>query len=227
MRVYKFYRADYARQAILKQRLKLTTLNDVNDPFELRAVSSGDQRIRLELERWRQEKSRELAFISFSRGRKNPVVWSHYADNYRGVCLGFQVDDKYLAEIEYTQSRLMFPRYDLKERMASSDWRKRIFPFVTKFAHWQYEDELRAFHELGGADVIHDNGLCFQPFGDTFTLKEIILGPGYQPVKNADERKEIMDAVAQFEGCSTKTARLAFNEFEVAIQHERSRQKQI
>jgi hypothetical protein len=44
MRLYKFYSSKWAREAIKKRRLKLTTVDDINDPFEFMAAMSKDKK---------------------------------------------------------------------------------------------------------------------------------------------------------------------------------------
>ncbi|MEQ1574157.1 MAG: hypothetical protein ABL993_07915 [Vicinamibacterales bacterium] len=47
--------------------------------------------------------------------------------------------------------------------------------FVTKFAHWSYEEEVRAIVELEHA--VKEGTLYFWPWSEQLQLKEVILGP--------------------------------------------------
>jgi len=46
--------------------------------------------------------------MCFSSTWKNPVMWSHYADQHRGICLGFEVPDVYRKKIKYVARRQPF-----------------------------------------------------------------------------------------------------------------------
>ena len=35
----------------------------------------------------------------------NPLLWSHYADKHRGICLGFDMDDRILWQVKYVKER--------------------------------------------------------------------------------------------------------------------------
>lgn len=43
MRVYKCYPARWAREVILKRRLKISTISNINDIFEFAAIELSDE----------------------------------------------------------------------------------------------------------------------------------------------------------------------------------------
>ena len=45
--------------------------------------------------------------LCFSRGWHNPLLWSHYGDKHRGVCLGFDVPNAHIVHVSYNSSRLL------------------------------------------------------------------------------------------------------------------------
>jgi len=45
----------------------------------------------------------------------------------------------------------------------------------TKYAHWEYEEEVRVFVKLD--EAIAEGTLYFWPFSNDLTLGEVILGP--------------------------------------------------
>jgi hypothetical protein len=49
-----------------------------------------------------------------SRSWENPVLWSHYAEGHKGVCLGFDVKEELLEEVKYADELL-------KARLNDSD----------------------------------------------------------------------------------------------------------
>ena len=152
MRVYHFVPADYGLQDIEKRHLKIALLDELNDPFEWLAAETSDKDKRRAIQKTKDEQARVRGLLCFSLDWRNPVMWSHYSDRHRGLCLGFDVDDKYCHIIEYRAQRL------------SSDWmggalsaeekERHMKQFLyTKFSHWKYEKEVRIFVDLKGAYV--------------------------------------------------------------------------
>src|SRR3546814_16799845 len=43
--------------------------------------------------------------LCFSRGWRNAVQWSQYADHHRVLCLGVDVPDRLLRDVQYRKSR--------------------------------------------------------------------------------------------------------------------------
>lgn len=46
MRVYKFYPAKWGLEALLKRRLKVSPIDELNDPFEYLSLDLGDKNVR-------------------------------------------------------------------------------------------------------------------------------------------------------------------------------------
>jgi hypothetical protein len=78
--------------AISLQRLKVARIDDVNDPFELQAMNCMRKDVRKAIADFRASQNEKIGLLCFSQAWKNPVLWSHYADRHRGICLGFDID---------------------------------------------------------------------------------------------------------------------------------------
>ena len=169
MRVYHFLGAKYGLGAVRKRRLKASLLNELNDPFELLGIDLSDEGLRRAMERTKDQLSASKALHCFSMEWTNPVLWSHYADKHRGICLGFDVPDELLLKVRYVSERL--PSNALTEGTVQDreEFMKQLLG--TKFAHWKYESEVRIFVKKDT-----DTGLHFTDFSDNLTLKEIIVG---------------------------------------------------
>ena len=74
-------------------RVKLSKISELNDPFELRPYDLTDPRIRQAFLTTRDEIGAERGLACFSSAWSNPVIWAHYSDNHKGLCLGFEVPD--------------------------------------------------------------------------------------------------------------------------------------
>jgi hypothetical protein len=161
--------------------LKVATLHDLNDPFELGAIELLDRQFRPRFRAWRDHVGAEYGVLCFSRSWRSPLLWSHYADKHRGLCLGFDVPDSHLKHIAYVKDRLAVAPADLDSTASSAAVRERLF--CTKFEHWKYEDEVRVIVRL--ADAIRQEPYWFVPFAKTLRLTEVIVG-GNSSVNRAE-----------------------------------------
>jgi len=172
MRVYHLCDTKHAISNISLRRLKISRFHDLNDPFELLAGDLADHSLRSETEKLKAEFDRTKGLLCFSRNWGNPVLWSHYADKHRGICLGFDIDDFYAQEVKYSSTRLD-PNAAPNIKYAGIS--KYVLDCVcTKYSHWQYEEEIRAL--VGLDEGIIENGLYFFGFSDVLVLKEVVIG---------------------------------------------------
>src|SRR5258708_39847836 len=89
-----------------KGRLKIATLDELNDPFELFAGSLPEYTVRQAFRRGKDNLLTKIGFLCFSRDWRNPVQWSHYSDKHRGLCLGFDVADDFVRRVVYSKRRI-------------------------------------------------------------------------------------------------------------------------
>jgi hypothetical protein len=91
-RVYKFMCPQYGISNLEKKRLKLSTIEGEDDPFDFFAVSdSTDPNIRHAIIMLRAQLRKEIGLLCFSRSWDNLLLWSHYAASHTGFCLGFDI----------------------------------------------------------------------------------------------------------------------------------------
>jgi hypothetical protein len=100
-----------------------------------------------------------------------PLMWAHYADKHRGVCLEFDVWQRDLCSAIKVEYRDTYPVFPLDE---GTD----ISPFYTKSADWQYEQEYRLIAEeesmaYSAVTMKTKDGIYTLP---PDTLKSIIIG---------------------------------------------------
>ena len=93
MRVYKFLDAYFGLKSLSEKRLKISTLQDLNDPFELMPFDLGNHSQRWAVHETRRELNKQASMLCFSAGWSDPVIWAHYSDKHRGLCLGFELID--------------------------------------------------------------------------------------------------------------------------------------
>src|SRR5215216_5139997 len=77
---------------------------------------------------------RRFGVVCFSRNWNNPLLWAHYSDKHKGICLGFDLPDDFLKGVTYLRDRVPPPQgvSDINEALAQQ-W------LFTKFADWCYE----------------------------------------------------------------------------------------
>jgi hypothetical protein len=209
LRAYHFVGSEYGLDDLRKRRLKIATVADLNDPFEL-LPSSRDLTVCARFRNWRQQFDAKFGMLCFSRHWRNPVQWSHYAAKHTGLCFGFDIPAEILTRVRYTRRRLK-PDVEVIER--GPDARREMLKVLsTKYEHWRYENEVRLFTKLNDKDP--DNGFYFAEFSSKLDLKEVIVGP--LSSVGHDELKEVLGDLA----CMVEIfkARLAFKTYAVTRQ---------
>ena len=167
MRVYHLLPRKWALFDLKHRRLKVATFDDLNDPFELRGVRLENRGDRQRFDRWRKHKAATLGLLCFSKSWRNPVLWSHYADEHKGICLGFDVPQSCLYEVKYVPERLQFEQLVPDEGQLQQLLR-------TKFKDWGYEAEYR--HIVRLHKTWETGNHHFWPFGSDLELREVVLG---------------------------------------------------
>lgn len=162
LRLYYFTSAPIGLKVIREQRLRISRILELNDPFELECVDLRKRDRRKALRAWREEVHQLHGLICFSRDWTNPVQWAHYADKHRGLCLGFDVQGA--EQVRYVASRLAWPD------VIGTDFMQKLL--FTKYSHWSYEDEYRYFADLNE----HEDGNYFMNFSDEMKLSTVIVG---------------------------------------------------
>ena len=201
MRVYHLLPTKWALRDLKHRRLKVATFDDLNDPFELRGVRLENRADRLRFNRWRKRTAANLGLLCFSKCWRNPVLWSHYAEEHKGICLGFDVPESCLHEVKYVPERLQF------EQLIPDDGQLQHL-LRTKFKDWRYEAEYRRIVllcETGEADHLH-----FWPFGSDLQLRELVLGARCKVQKEHLE-KAFGDGFSSIELVQARPAFQTFN----------------
>jgi len=191
--------------------------NDLNDPFDCRvdvlrslenAIIKCPSESRGNLQKLRQMHGfmeevqadlHEFGVCSFSLELNNPLMWSHYADGHRGLCLlysfseayFYQNDDRILGidQVEYDTSPL-------------TDWFIKRAPdpgsfvefgtslvckiLTVKAGPWAYEREVRILRRTPGVEQLDRTSLKQICFGletadeDVALVRKLIEQGGYE-----------------------------------------------
>jgi hypothetical protein len=146
----------HTQDMFLRARIFLSAVSAMNDPSEgncelelpggplppnasqAEIYGRGNQGWGLQLRHSQSLRSTRLA--SFSATRTNPLLWAHYADSHRGICVGFSTSAtpelSAAVPIQYSASTPVW-RGDGKDLTATV--------FATKSLDWAYEEEWRVF----------------------------------------------------------------------------------
>lgn len=178
-RVYKFNKAPHAISTIQNKRLKVSTSDDLNDPFDLCPVDTTDPVFANAVGTLAVGFREKYAILCFSRNWDNLLLWSHYGDSHKGVCLGFDISDgepgiNYDTDVLYLPNVLPAPR---RREDLNLDFMGRLLR--TKHESWSYEQEVRMY--VGLNDPPDVNRLNWIDFGPSLALKEVIIGSQCHP----------------------------------------------
>ena len=152
----------------------MSRFSTCNDPFELAAFALSDSEVRNTHADWLADTDKKNGLICFCRNWRNPVLWSHYAGNHTGLCLGFDVLPEKYVDVRYTSERL-YPELNMTNFFEHVGEHQMPEVFATKFIHWSYEEEVRLLISFDTEPK--DGEICFHSFSDELRLREVIIGP--------------------------------------------------
>ncbi len=202
MRLFHFLPAVHALDDLTKKRVKIAEIGNLNDPFELWSCDHRDPAQRVAFRRWKRDMSTQFGMLCFSAGWDSPLLWSHYADRHRGICLGFDIGDDHVTPVKYVKTRT-----PIRPPFTEETMRRLLF---TKYSGWSYEVEWRLWCRLEEhAPDAPDK--YFREFDSDVILREVIVGP----ISDLAE-STIREAVQHYShAIKIRKARLAFKSFRV------------
>jgi len=86
----------------------------------------------------------------FSEVKDNILLWSHYTDGHKGICLEFDAASPLFSKARKVNYSLEFPKVDPVKYLYGSREEKieeGLKPLFTKHEQWSYEKEWRLFHK--------------------------------------------------------------------------------
>ena len=173
MRLYYFTSQQYALESLRDKRLKLARFSELNDPFDNIGLALKRRKDRANINRFKVHHNKIFGLLCMSTTWHEPLLWGHYADKHKGICLGFDVDPDWWHKVDYQEERISLESLGRAsvDHINASDFLKIG---ITKFKAWEYEREYRAFAKLTEADPV--SGIYWHPFSDALTLREVIVG---------------------------------------------------
>ncbi len=173
----------------------------LQNPDELRAALTAASD-----EMWAQMDVRYRIYCLTAKPNSQ-LMWGHYADHHRGVCLEFNVRTQSFSSATEVSYNASYPEYTL-------DSDDDLSPFYTKSADWSYEEEYRLIaqeeaHALASGTLMTRDGFFQLSDGD---LRSIIVGASV----TADATREILE-IAKAAAIMVKKASRVPHRYELDI----------
>lgn len=157
-------------ELFINRELWFAKADTLNDPFEANASLANIMKavwehyplsanLRVKYEEAIRESLLTLGICSFSKARKNQLMWSHYADEHKGICIGFKEDYLKQNGIKFFPSNIEYqdnyPFDDIINRINFFEKEKilngldsiagdiLLSILTTKYTSWKYERERR------------------------------------------------------------------------------------
>ena len=207
MRVYYYTAEEFGLSNIINERIKISLLDDLNDPFEFLGIDLSDKKFRKAFKAGRDHAAKTTGIIYFSKDWKNPLMWAHYGDKHKGVCLGFDIADEHVQEVTYFPERVTAD-FDMDKKYGGLTEDIVMNLFSTKYIDWEYENEVRVIVPLEEKDP---SGFYFTDFEGNLELKEVILGPR----SNLEIQKVARHLCSYETSVKIIKSRIAFTKYEV------------
>jgi hypothetical protein len=190
---YHFLSSENAIKNLERKRIKVSTIDTLNDPFEFMPYKKYPFQKRQEFNKVYRAVSRKWGILCFSQTWKEQLLWAHYADKHKGIALGFEIPEGELFKVTYSyiEDRTKIELTDDK----NYNEQKLLDLAKIKFHEWEYEKEFRLLVLLG--DCKKDKDGHFISFGNNLKLREIVLGCRFNYNKH---RRIISDLARQLGG---------------------------
>jgi hypothetical protein len=192
MIVYHFTRAEHGISNIANQRIKVAELDKLNDPFEFSVYETTPETESI-FDRVFKKLADRTGIICFSEHWHDPMMWAHYAEDHKGLCLAFEIDRSLLERVNYEDQRLELPDDPTNPASWTEVHMNKIL--YTKYKVWDYEAEWRLAlkYDLESKDLRGEGGLIFQHFCEKMKLREVILG-----MRTMITEHQIVDAIKNY-----------------------------
>lgn len=201
-------------ELLVNRELWFANPETLNDPFECQMIMSEmldsiwrhhevSEIDQADIKKLLSESVDKLGICSFSQVRQNQLMWSHYADEHKGFCIGFSENalKKYMQPVhsqvvEYDRElpykgvieRIKHfekhPPLDQKLCNSADAIAGDILSSVVgvKYTHWGYEREVRLIKMKFGAYKFEASSVVSIAFGlrmeerDKMTLRKLLSG---------------------------------------------------
>lgn len=176
--ILKIHRPNYSRR---ERRQSLQTLRAKEDALI--------RHMRYKIKKLRDK----IGVCCFSQKYDNALMWAHYANSHKGICVGFSIGQNNLMpihKVKYVEQKSVVNLFDAK-------WEAILKWCCTKSHIWSYEEEVRIIHMEKNGPVSF-NKCC---------LKEVYFGLK----TSADDEKKIRDMLSSYNYTNFDAYKMAVN----------------
>jgi len=210
MLYYKFRSVENAERDIKERRFRISRYRSLNDPYELMGIASARASFIKGMNHSVDIFNDKWGITCFSGNWNDPVMWSHYADEHKGIALGFEFPSLVPDKVDYKEHPIPEEEW-LNQFQNDPDGAMKAW-FLRKYTSWQYEDEYRFISDLKEPDPL-DPKHYYVDFGPmTLELRELIIGA--RCTKRMAEMRRFSNA-AGFPNIKIVKAELSTTDFKV------------
>ncbi len=191
--LYKYVSLDYVSDILDNHRLYLSDGKNFNDPFEITVTDNKNHKI-MHID--------GLHILSLTNSFRNKLIWSHYTDSHKGVCITVKIPNNLVHPICYSTKRI-YKDSDVDSIISTSKItakKNANIDFSTlsknkKIAHikdkkWMYEKEYRiVFDKTDEPGLIYSDGKWFM----SVKITNVYLGVNFYK-NNKEIQREIIKA---------------------------------
>jgi hypothetical protein len=166
------------------------TLNDEEVELSVKAWKDNPKQMESNVIKPMKSYLKNYGICCFSERKDSIIMWSHYADSHKGVCIGFNTAELSFNEIDRIVYQSAFPEINWLRNLNQS-FKNMI---LTKSIEWAYEKEIRIIEPIKGIKPFKRKALKEVILGakcrteDLFTIKSLLDISGY---KHVDCKKAI------------------------------------
>lgn len=216
--LYKYVSLQFATETIEKQRLYLNDGLNFNDPFEIRVTDRKTKYVK---------HVDGLHILSMTNTFKNKLIWSHYTQSHKGICLTVKVPKRFVYPLCYTSARVyedsdvdeiirkskIYSKRNLVKDYSELNRNKKIA--LIKDKKWAYEKEYRlVFDKSGESELIFENGNWYLPV----KITNIYLGVNFD--KNVSDIKNQILNICKKKDVSVKQMLMSNTQYAIEVEKD-------
>ena len=84
-----------------------------------------------------------LSEVVGNNARFKPLMWSHYGDKHKGICIKYRIDNETIAAHNYGDHVILMKKVPYRENKLMSDYITLENALSAKASCWSYENEYR------------------------------------------------------------------------------------
>lgn len=132
----------YTEQCIKSQKVFFNDWEKLNDPMEGFYIYTPEQH-KINIEQILRDEKLKYKIFCCSKEYNEILMWSHYADNHRGVCLEIEVNEELCKQNNIFHRNVVYKKdlVKISPNRNTKDQAKHILKH--KISKWRYEKEVR------------------------------------------------------------------------------------